>query len=95
MPRNHIVLPDMLWNCFLFYNTGNQIDQKLIENCFVFLDTKKPSSGGGMMGMPMTPGGGGGKFNTVAARPSSGTPDRNIPNSWNRSHDDSEYFTMY
>lgn len=47
------------------------------------------------MGMPMTPGGGGGKFNTVAARPSSGAPDRNIPNSWNRSHDDSEYFTMY
>lgn len=47
-----------------------------------------------MMGMPMTPGGGGGKFNTVAARPNSGAMDRNIPNSWNRSHDDSKCVVM-
>jgi hypothetical protein len=48
-----------------------------------------------MMGMPMTPGGGGGgKFNTVAARPTSGSQDRNIPNSWNRSHDDSKCVVM-
>ena len=69
------------------------LDLQLID-CFSLSDAKKPpGGGGGMMGMPMTPGGGGGgKFNTVAARPTSGAGERNIPNSWNRSHDDSKYY---
>lgn len=47
------------------------------------------------MGMFMILGGGGGKFNIVVVRFSSGVSDRNILNSWNRSYDDSEYFIMY
>ena len=69
------------------------LDLQLID-CFSLSDAKKPlGGGGGMMGMPLTPGGGGGgKFNTVAARPTSGAGERNIPNSWNRSHDDSKCY---
>ena len=86
-------------NCFrLAKKVENSfcIDLQLTDR-FSLSDTKKPpGGGGGMMGMPMTPGGGGGgKFNTVAARPTSGAGERNIPNSWNRSHDDSKYYRRW
>lgn len=47
------------------------------------------------MGMFMILGGGGGKFNIVVVRFSSGISDRNILNSWNRSYDDSEYLWVW
>lgn len=79
---------------FLVKTLVTKLTRNLLKN-FHLADAKKPPGGGGMMGMPMTPSGGGGKFNTVAARPNSAAQDRNIPNSWNRSHDDSEYLTVY